>query len=236
MCTLSSNAYRGAPTSRSFGTSLTSFNHLTDYEARSSTCSVWPAAAGPPDRPIVFASDPRRSPRPFGGSRLRGRFKPSTIALDSQVTLSATRNIVPDKGSTICADLRFPEGFADGVRAHACAPTATAAFSPMFDAVGWRFSTHAFSCVSEWTHPQGVYFHQLEAPARAFSNPRARALAKEACIAVKRCGAPYPYARRPHDSTIASRRGFPSAGRSSWPAISGSLCNNCILLEQAERA
>jgi DNA-binding transcriptional MocR family regulator len=197
-------------------------HHLTEDELPVIDVLALAAAAGHPDRPIVFASTSKIT---FAGGGV-GFVGGSPATIDWVRAYSFARNIGPDKINQL-RHVRFLKD-ADGVRRHMRENRAL--LVPKFDAaleiLGARLGESA-----EWTRPKGGYFISLEAGEGCAT--RAVALAKDVGIAVTAAGAPYPYGDDPRDSTIRIAPSFPSI-EDLRAAIDG-LCT-CILLAQAERA
>jgi DNA-binding transcriptional MocR family regulator len=180
------------------------------------------AAAGHPDRPIVFASTSKIT---FAGGGV-GFVGGSPATIDWMRRYSFARNIGPDKINQL-RHVRFLKN-AEGVREHMRSNRAL--LKPKFDAV-LEILDDRLGDAATWTRPKGGYFISLEAGDGCAS--RAIELAKEAGIAVTAAGAPYPYGDDPQDSTIRIAPSFPSI-EDLRAAIDG-LCT-CILLAQAEHA
>jgi DNA-binding transcriptional MocR family regulator len=197
-------------------------HNLTDDEAPIIDVLALAAAAGHPDRPIVFASTSKITFAGGGVGFVGG--SPATIEWIQQYSFA--RNIGPDKINQL-RHVRFLKD-AEGVRVHMRENRAL--LVPKFDAA--LEILHArLGESAEWTKPKGGYFISLEAGEGCAT--RAVALAKEAGIAVTAAGAPYPYGHDPRDSTIRIAPSFPSI-EDLRAAIDG-LCT-CILLAQAEHA
>ena len=197
-------------------------HHLSDDEAPVYDVLGLAAAAGNPDRPIVFASTSKIT---FAGGGV-GFIAGSPTTIDWVKKYSSARNIGPDKINQL-RHVRFLKD-ADGVRKHMRANRDL--LVPKFDAV-LEILANRLGEAAEWTTPKGGYFITVEAGEGCAT--RAVELAKDAGIAVTAAGAPYPYGDDPHDSTIRIAPSFPSLSELR-SAIDG-LCT-CILLAQAERA
>jgi DNA-binding transcriptional MocR family regulator len=195
-------------------------HHLTDDEAPVIDVLGLAAAAGNPDRPIVFASTSKITFAGGGVGFVGG--SPANIAWTRKY--NSARNIGPDKVNQL-RHVRFLKD-ADGVRAHMRANRRI--LEPKFELTLQILADRLGDSV-EWTTPKGGYFVSLEAGEGCAT--RAIALAKEAGIAVTGAGAPYPYGDDPHDSTIRIAPSFPSLD-DLRAAIDG-LCT-CILLAKAE--
>jgi DNA-binding transcriptional MocR family regulator len=197
-------------------------HHLTADEPPVIDVLGLAAAAGHPDRPIVFASTSKIT---FAGGGV-GFVGGSANTVAWIRNYSFARNIGPDRINQL-RHVRFLKN-AEGVRTHMRANRDLLA--PKFDAVLDVLDAR-LAGVAEWTVPHGGYFISLEAGEGCAT--RAIALATEAGIAVTAAGAPYPYRDDPQDSTIRIAPSFPSLN-DLRAAIDG-LCT-CILLAQAERA
>jgi DNA-binding transcriptional MocR family regulator len=197
-------------------------HHLTEEEAPVIDVLALAAAAGHPDRPIVFASTSKIT---FAGGGV-GFVGGSPAVVDWIRAYSFARNIGPDKINQL-RHVRFLKS-AEGVRAHMRENRDL--LVPKFDAA-LQILQERLTGSATWTRPKGGYFISLEAGKGVAT--RAVALAKEAGIAVTAAGAPYPYGNDPHDSTIRIAPSFPSID-DLRAAIDG-LCT-CILLAQAERS
>jgi DNA-binding transcriptional MocR family regulator len=197
-------------------------HHLTDDELPVIDVLALAAAAGHPDRPIVFASTSKITFAGGGVGFVGG--SPGTVAWVREY--SSARNIGPDKINQL-RHVRFLKD-AEGVREHMRENRAL--IVPKFDAV-FEILDARLAGAAEWTRPKGGYFISLEAGEGCAT--RAVALAKEAGIAVTAAGSPYPYGDDPRDSTIRIAPTFPSLA-DVRAAIDG-LCT-CILLAQAEHA
>jgi DNA-binding transcriptional MocR family regulator len=197
-------------------------HHLSEVEEPVHDVLGLAAAAGNPDRPIVFASTSKVTFAGGGVGFVGG--SPATISWIR--SYNAARNIGPDKVNQL-RHARFLKD-AEGVRAHMRANRDL--LVPKFDAVQ-SILEERLTGVATWTRPTGGYFISLEA-GEGYAT-RAIALAKEAGIAVTAAGAPFPYGDDPLDSTIRIAPSFPPLDELR-AAIDG-LCT-CILLAQAELA
>jgi DNA-binding transcriptional MocR family regulator len=197
-------------------------HHLTDDETPVVDVLALAAAAGHPDRPIIFASTSKIT---FAGGGV-GFVGGSPATVEWIRAYNFARNIGPDKVNQL-RHVRFLRD-AEGVRAHMRENRAL--LVPKFDAA-LEILDSRLGAAAEWTQPKGGYFISLEAGEGCAT--RAVELAKEAGIAVTAAGAPYPYGDDPNDSTIRIAPSYPSID-DLRAAIDG-LCT-CILLAQAERA
>ena len=196
-------------------------HHLTEDESPVVDVLTLAAAAGHPDRPVIFASTSKIT---FAGAGV-GFVGGSPATVEWIRAYSFARNIGPDKINQL-RHLRFLRD-AEGVRSHMRENRAI--LVPKFEAA-LEIIDARLAGVAQWTRPTGGYFISLEAGKGCAT--RAIALAKEAGIAVTAAGAPYPYGDDPNDSTIRIAPSFPSIA-DLRTAIDG-LCT-CILLAQAER-
>jgi DNA-binding transcriptional MocR family regulator len=197
-------------------------HHLTEDEAPVIDVLGLAAAAGHPDRPVVFASTSKIT---FAGGGV-GFVGGSPATVEWLREYSFARNIGPDKINQLrhVRFLKDPAGVRDHMREN------RAILVPKFDAA-LEILDARLGGVADWTRPRGGYFISLEAGEGCAT--RAVALAGEAGIVVTAAGAPYPYGDDPRDSTIRIAPSFPSIA-DLRAAIDG-LCT-CILLAQAERA
>lgn len=195
-------------------------HHLSDEEFPALDVLGLAAAAGNPDRPLVFASTSKVTDAGAGVAF----FGASPANIDWYRLHASVQTIGPDKVNQL-RHARFLVS-AEGVRAHMRAQRAL--LEPKFALVekllGERLAGHA-----EWTSPLGGYFVNLTAPRGTAT--RAVDLAKQAGIAVTPAGAAFPYGDDPEDAVIRIAPSFPSLADLE-AAISG-LCD-CVLLAEAE--
>jgi DNA-binding transcriptional MocR family regulator len=197
-------------------------HHLTSNEQRAIDVLGLAAAAGNPDRPLVFASTSKITVA-GGGVSFFGA-SPANIAWYR--LHAGVQTIGPDKVNQL-RHVRFL-GSAEGVRAHMRKhrELVEPKFALVEKLLAERLTGHA-----AWTAPLGGYFVALTAPAGTAT--RAVDLAKAAGIAVTPAGAAFPYGEDPNDAVIRIAPTFPSLGDLET-AISG-LCD-CVLLAEAELA
>ncbi len=159
------------------------------------------AAAGNPNRPLVFASTSKITFAGAGVSFLGGSL--GNIAWYLQY--AGKKSIGPDKVNQL-RHLRFFRD-ADGVRLQMqrhqelVAPKFALVLEILEDRLGE-------SKIASWTEPKGGYFISLDVlhgTAR-----RTVALAKDAGIAVTEAGASFPYRKDPEDKNIRIAPTFPS--------------------------
>ncbi len=180
------------------------------------------AAAGNPDRVLVFASTSKIT-LAGGGVAFFGS-SPANVAWYREH--AAVQTIGPDKVNQLRHVRHF--GDADGVRA--LMQKHRALVAPKFAATE-RILGERLSGVAHWTTPAGGYFIALTGPAGTAT--RAVDLAKAAGIAVTPAGAAFPYGEDPDDAVIRIAPTFPSL-EDVEAAVDG-LCT-CVLLAAEERA
>ena len=197
-------------------------HHLTSNEQPAIDVLGLAAAAGNPDRPLVFASTSKITVAGGGVSFFAA--SPANIAWYR--VHASVQTIGPDKVNQL-RHVRFL-GSAEGVREHMRKHRAL--IEPKFALVE-KLLAERLTGHGEWTAPLGGYFVALSAPAGTAT--RAVDLAKAAGIAITPAGAAFPYGEDPHDSVIRIAPTFPSLD-DLGTAISG-LCD-CVLLAEAELA
>ena len=211
-----------APDFRIFWDNAYAVHHLTSNEQHAIDVLGLAAAAGNPDRPLVFGSTSKIT-LAGGGVSFFGA-SPANIAWYR--LHAAVQTIGPDKVNQL-RHVRFL-GSAEGVRAHMRKHRELIA--PKFAAVE-RILSDRLTGHGSWTTPLGGYFIALTAATGTAT--RAVDLAKAAGIAVTPAGAAFPYGEDPHDAVIRIAPTFPSL-EDLETAISG-LCD-CVLLAEAELA
>ena len=177
------------------------FHHLTEENIVIADILAACAAAGNPDRAIVFASTSKVSWAGSGIAALAA--SPANIAWWTKQ--AGIRSIGPDKIN----QLRHVAYLKDAATLDALMAQHRALLKPKFDAVLAQFHAHldAVEGVS-WTVPKGGYFIDLVTPKGAAK--RTIALAKDAGITLTPAGAAYPYGVDPEDSHIRIAPSFPS--------------------------
>lgn len=211
-----------APDFRLFWDNAYAVHHLTDDEPGAIDVLGLAAAAGHPDRPLVFASTSKITLAGAGVSFFGG--SPANVAWYR--LHASVQTIGPDKVNQL-RHVRFL-GSAEGVRAQMRKHRAL--LEPKFALVE-RVLSEKLTGHAQWTAPKGGYFVTLTAPAGTAT--RAVTLAKEAGIAVTPAGAAFPYNEDPDDALIRIAPSFPSLDDLET-AISA-LCD-CVLLAEAELA
>jgi DNA-binding transcriptional MocR family regulator len=209
-----------APDFRIFWDNAYAVHHLTSDEKPAIDVLGLAAAAGNPDRPLVFASTSKITQAGAGVSF----FGASAANIAWYRLHSSVQTIGPDKVNQL-RHARFL-GSADGVRAHMRAQRELLA--PKFAAVE-RILCERLTGHATWTTPLGGYFVTLTAPDGTAT--RAVELAKAAGIAVTPAGAAFPYGDDPRDAVIRIAPSFPTLDDLET-AIDG-LCD-CVLLAEAE--
>jgi DNA-binding transcriptional MocR family regulator len=151
------------------------------------------AAAGNPNRPLVFASTSKIT---FAGAGV-SFFGGSLGNIAWYLQYAGKKSIGPDKVNQL-RHLRF-FGDADGVRLHMqrhqqlLAPKFALVAEILEDRLGE-------SKIASWTEPKGGYFISLDV--LGGTARRTVALAKDAGIAVTEAGASFPYRKDPEDKNI----------------------------------
>ena len=212
-----------APDFRIFWDNAYAVHHLTEDEAKSADALGLAAAAGHPDRPIMFASTSKITFAGAGVSALAASAANKAWYLKHLGMAS----IGPDKIN----HLRHVEffGSADGVREHMRKHRAIIA--PKFDAVDAALGSALSGLeIAEWTQPTGGYFVDLDVLDGTAS--RVVALAKEAGIALTPAGASYPHGNDPRDRNIRLAPTFPVLAEVET-AMAGVA--TCVALAAAER-
>ncbi|GAB2651393.1 aminotransferase class I/II-fold pyridoxal phosphate-dependent enzyme [Nocardia goodfellowii] len=181
------------------------------------------AAAGNPNRPLVFASTSKITFAGAGVSFLGA----STANLDWYLSHAGKKSIGPDKINQL-RHLRF---FTDaaGVRAHMqkhreiLEPKFKLVLKILEDRLG-------ASKVASWTEPKGGYFISLDVLEGTAA--RVIALAKDAGIALTAAGSAFPYRNDPEDKNIRIAPSFPQLPELEQ-AMDGLA--TCVLLAATEK-
>ena len=177
------------------------FHHLSDEKIAIADMIVACAAAGNPDRAIVFASTSKVSWAGSGIAALAS--SPANIAWWTRH--AGIRSIGPDKIN----QLRHVHYLKDAATVEALMEAHRALLEPKFDAVLAKFDELLGGMAGvSWTVPKGGYFIDLVTPPGAAK--RTIALAKEAGITLTPAGAAYPYGIDAQDSHIRIAPSFPS--------------------------
>lgn len=177
------------------------FHHLSDEKIAVVDMIAACAAAGNPDRAIVFASTSKVSWAGSGIAALAS--SPANIAWWTRH--AGIRSIGPDKIN----QLRHVHYLKDAATVEALMEAHRGLLEPKFDAVLAKFDELLGGMAGvSWTVPKGGYFIDLVTPPGAAK--RTIALAKEAGITLTPAGAAYPYGIDPQDSHIRIAPSFPS--------------------------
>lgn len=177
------------------------FHHLGEEAIEIADVLAACAAAGNPDRAIVFASTSKVSWAGSGIAALAA--SPANIAWWTKH--AGIRSIGPDKIN----QLRHVHYLKDAATLAALMARHRDLLKPKFDAVLAQFGAHLGQVEGvSWTVPKGGYFIDLVTPKGAAR--RTIALAKEAGITLTPAGAAYPYGVDPDDSHIRIAPSFPS--------------------------
>ena len=211
-----------APDFRVFWDNAYALHHLTDDEAHSADALGLAAAAGNPDRPVMFASTSKIT---WAGA---GVAVMATSEANKAWFLQhlSMASIGPDKVN----HLRHVElfGDADGVREHMRRHRALIA--PKFAAVDAALTEGLEGLeIAEWTRPTGGYFVNLDVLDGTAT--RVVQLAKEAGIALTPAGASYPHGQDPRDRNIRLAPTFPPLDQVET-AMAGVA--TCVALAAAE--
>lgn len=200
-------------------------HHLTDERPALADILETCAAAGHPDRPIVFASTSKVTLAGAGLALLAA----SPANVKWYLAQAGRRSIGPDKLNQL-RHVRFLRDAA-GIAAHM--ERHRALIAPKFAAVEDAFAARLDGwAVARWSRPLGGYFVTLDVTDGTAS--RVVALAAEAGIALTPAGATHPYGRDPHDRTLRIAPTFPSLEAVRQAAEAVALCTLLAAVEQAE--
>ncbi|WP_028478079.1 aminotransferase class I/II-fold pyridoxal phosphate-dependent enzyme [Nocardia sp. CNY236] len=212
-----------APDFRLFWDNAYAVHPLTDTAAPVLDVLGWAAAAGNPNRPLVFASTSKIT---FAGAGV-SFFGASTENLDWYLRHVARKSIGPDKLNQL-RHLRF-FGNAEGVRAHM--QKHRAILEPKFALVRKVLEDRLGpSKIASWTEPKGGYFISLDVLEGTAA--RVIALAKDAGIALTAAGSAFPYRKDPEDKNIRIAPSFPTLSELE-KAMDGVA--TCVLLAATEK-
>jgi DNA-binding transcriptional MocR family regulator len=198
-------------------------HHLTDTPDRLDNMLEACAAAGNPDRVLVFGSTSKIT---FAQAGL-GMLAASAANMRWFVSRLSTRTIGPDKLNQMrhVRVLRDDAGIAAHMAQH------RRLLEPKFAAVQEVFEARLGGTgVAAWTQPRGGYFVSLDVLDACAQ--RVVALAKEAGIEMVPAGRTFPYGRDPHDRNIRIAPSFPPADevRAAVDALA-----TCVLVATTER-
>ena len=214
---------RTADDFRLFWDNAYSVHHLTDAPDWLDNVLDACAAAGNPDRALVFGSTSKIT---FAQAGL-GLFATSPTNMQWFVSRQSTRTIGPDKLN----QLRHVRTLRDdaGIAAHM--ERQRRLLQPKFAAVTEVFAARLRGTgVATWTSPRGGYFISLDVLDGCAQ--RVVSLAKAAGIEVVPAGRTFPYGHDPHDRNIRIAPSFPPAQevRAAVEALA-----TCILVASSER-
>jgi DNA-binding transcriptional MocR family regulator len=173
------------------------------------------AAAGNPNRPLVFASTSKIS---FAGAGIAAMAASSANIADAAKHLGV-QTIGPDKLN----QLRHARFFKDcaGVRAHM--QKHAALLRPKFESVTRIFERElGGSGIARWTKPRGGYFISLDTLDGCASE--VIKLADEAGVKLTAAGATYPYGKDPNNHNIRIAPSLPPAPQVETAMDVVSLC------------
>ncbi|MBJ7359662.1 aminotransferase class I/II-fold pyridoxal phosphate-dependent enzyme [Nocardioides sp.] len=212
-----------APDFRILWDNAYAFHHLTEEEAKSADALSLAAAAGNPDRPLMFASTSKIT---FAGAGV-AVLAQSAANRAWYLEHLGMSSIGPDKVN----HLRHVEFFenADGVRAHMRKHREIIA--PKFHAVDAALTAGLDGLgIATWSKPAGGYFVNLDVLDGTAS--RVVQLAKEAGIALTPAGSAFPHSQDPDDRNIRLAPTFPSLAEVET-AMAGVA--TCVALAAAEK-
>jgi DNA-binding transcriptional MocR family regulator len=214
---------RAADDFRLFWDNAYAVHHLTDTPDPLDNVLDVCAAAGNPDRALVFGSTSKIT---FAQAGL-GLFATSPANMRWFVSRLSTRTIGPDKLN----QLRHVRvlGNEAGIAAHMAQHRRL--LEPKFAAVWEMFASRLGGTgVATWTRPRGGYFVSLDVLDSCAQ--RVVALAKAAGIEMVPAGRTFPYGRDPRDRNIRIAPSFPPAAevRAAVDALA-----TCVLVAASER-
>ncbi|WP_018180322.1 aminotransferase class I/II-fold pyridoxal phosphate-dependent enzyme [Jongsikchunia kroppenstedtii] len=181
------------------------------------------AAAGNPNRPLVFASTSKITFAGAGVAFMGG----SKANIDWYSKHHIITSIGPDKVNQLRHARFF--GSAQGVREHMAKHREL--LKPKFDMVQRILDERLTDAkVADWTDPEGGYFVSLDVIDGTAS--RVIDLAKDAGIALTAAGSTFPYKNDPHDRNIRLAPSFPSVSELET-AVDGLA--TCVLLAAADK-
>jgi DNA-binding transcriptional MocR family regulator len=212
-----------APDFRIFWDNAYAVHHLTDEEIPALDVLGMAAAAGQPNRVLLFASTSKIT---FAGAGV-SFFASSAANVEWYLAQLSKRTIGPDKVNHLrhARFLRSPEGVRALMRQH------RKIIAPKFEQVTSILEKRLGEpAVATWTNPDGGYFISLDVADHTAT--RVVTLAKEAGIAMTGAGAAFPYGKDPRDRNIRIAPTFPSPDDVAT-AIGGLA--TCVLLAAVER-
>jgi DNA-binding transcriptional MocR family regulator len=212
-----------APDFTIFWDNAYALHHLTDEELPTADLIGECAAAGNPERAVMFASTSKITYAGAGVGFLAG--SEATVAW--YLHHLGKGSIGPDKLNHLRHAQFF--GTAAGVREHMARHRGVIApkFAEVERVLARRLSGLG---VADWTRPQGGYFVSLDVLDGTAS--RVIALAKEAGVALTPAGSAFPYGDDPRDRNIRLAPTFPST---EDVAAAMEAVATCVLLAAAEK-
>ncbi|TDT34400.1 aminotransferase class I/II-fold pyridoxal phosphate-dependent enzyme [Naumannella halotolerans] len=212
-----------APDFRIFWDNAYAFHHLTADEHPPLDVLGMAAAAGNPDRVLIFASTSKITFAGAGVSFLAS----SKANLTEYLSHVAVRSIGPDKVN----HLRHAQFFGDAEGVRTLMRQHRDQLAPKFALVDEILTRRLRPVgVGEWEAPEGGYFINLAVPDGTAT--RVVELAKAAGVALTPAGAAYPYRKDPRDRHIRIAPSFPQLPELEQ-AIEGLA--TCVLLAASER-
>lgn len=190
-------------------------HHLTDARPHLANILEACAAAGHPDRAVVFASTSKVTIAGAGLAFLAS--SPANVRW--YLDIAGKRTIGPDKLNQL-RHVRFLRDL-PGIHAHMEKHRALIApkFAAVEEAFERRLAGHGFA---QWTKPAGGYFIILDVMEGTAS--RVVALAKAAGLALTPAGSTHPYGRDPLDRTLRIAPTYPSLAEVQQAADAVALC------------
>jgi DNA-binding transcriptional MocR family regulator len=213
----------GAADFRLFWDNAYAVHHLTDTPDELDNILDACAAAGHPDRALVFASTSKVT-FAQGGLAL---FASSPANMAWFVRRAGTRTIGPDKVNQLrhVRALRNADGIAALMAQH------RELLAPKFSAVQQVFAARlAATGVARWSDPRGGYFVSLDVLDGCAG--RVVELAKACGVSVVPAGRTFPYGRDPQDCNLRIAPSFPSAAEVRQAA---EVIAVCTILAASER-
>ena len=217
-------AMKTAPDFRILWDNAYAVHHLVDAPPPLANLLAACAAAGNPDRAIVFTSTSKIT---FAGA--------GVAALASSV--ANVRNIVAGLSiQTIGHDklnqLRHVRFFKDAAGIAAHMKKHAAILKPKFDAVTAILAERlGGKGVATWSDPKGGYFVSLDTPDGCAA--KVVKMADEAGVKLTKAGATYPYGKDPRDRNIRLAPSFPPLGQVRQAMELVAICVEIAALERA---
>lgn len=209
-----------APDFRIFWDNAYAVHHLTDTPAELADLLALCAAAGNPDRALVYGSTSKVTLAGAGVSF----FGSSPANVEWFLANTRKQSIGPDKLNQLrhVEFLRDADGVAAHMRRHA------ELIAPKFELVD-RVLTKELGGLATWTSPRGGYFISLEVPHAAEVVARAKA----AGIALTPAGATHPYGEDPDDRVIRIAPTYPELDELEQAILGLTVCVRLVAEERA---